>query len=291
MARPIGHPARNAAIVLAFFVFSALVGICLAAPPSSEVEAIAIGVASSLLATLVFAMVTGFLTGSRRLELDEQLKSVAGLGRDLSFVREAERHGIDAVKPKSAYGVEEWRAVLRGAERSLMMVGHALDKWCEETLEELFCEAIQRVIANGGEVRLLMLAEDADRIARLREKGYSKRIRRTLEVLSGINPTLEGSGSLVVCHLGDDLDMPYMAVSNDTEMIAGPYPSTAQSSDRMPAVRLSTESAIAQQILTDIRALFDCREVTEARLDRTIDGGAEPSGPRSRLLGRLRRRS
>ncbi len=266
------HPAGSAAVGLGFFVFSALVGVYVAAPPSSRVEAITIGVASSLLASFAIAIVSGFLTGSRRAELGKQLELVAGLGGNLSLVREAERHGIEAVKPKGSYGVEEWRDLLRGAEYSLTMVGHALDKWCDEKIGVLFCEAIRRVVENGGEVKLLMLAEDADRIAGLRAKGYSKRIRRTLEVLTAMRNTLDGPGRLVVYHLGDDLDMPYMAVSNDTDMITAPYPSTSQSSDRMPAVRLSTESVIARQILSDIRALFECDEVVPARLGSPAEG-------------------
>lgn len=259
------HPTINAIASLLVVVFLVTLGIFVGAPPSSRSEAIAIGVASSLLATLVFALLDVVLTGSRRMELSAQLDRAADLSSNLTLVRDADRYGVAAVKPKKEYSEEEWLAIPRGAEQSMTMVGHALDKWCEGKIESVFCEAIRRVIQNGGVVRLLMLAEDAGRVPGLRDTGYTKRIQRTLDVLTDLDGTLTGPGELRVFHLGDALDMPYMAVANDKEMITAAYPAAAHSSDRMPALRLSTESTIAKRLRADIDSLLECG-VTPARL-------------------------
>lgn len=264
MKNRLRHPAAVAGIGLIIFVFLVAIGFLLGSPPDTLTGAIAIGVASSLLASLAYSMFDGLLTGSRRLELDRQIERAAGLAQGLSLVQEADRHQIDAVKPKVSYERAEWLSLLNGAERSLTMVGHALDKWCEDGLQDNFCEAIRRVVSNGGEVRLLMLAENADRVAELRNKGYTRRIRRTLKVLARLDEQLSGPGRLRVYHLGDNLDMPYMMVANDHAMITAPYPATAQSSNGMPAVRLACESETAQQLLMDVKVLLE-GQVTPAK--------------------------
>jgi hypothetical protein len=241
------------------------VGFFLGSPTSSRTGAIAIGIASSLFASLAFNMFDGLLAGSRRLELRDQLEHAARLTHELSLVREAERHQIEVVKPKGEYDREEWLAILKEAECLLTMVGHALDKWCEEGIEEVFCETIRRVVARGGQVRLVMLAESASRVSTLRDKGYAKRIQRTLRVLAKLNGELDGPGRLSVYHLGDKLDMPYMAVANDSVMVTAPYPATAQSSNGMPAVRLACNSSIAQRLQADIDELLE-GQVTLAKL-------------------------
>jgi hypothetical protein len=260
------HPALASVVGLVLFGVFVLVGIFVAAPPSSRVGAIAIGVASSLFATLVYAVFDGVLTGSRRVELKERLGDAQRLTSELSIVSEAERNQIEAVRPKVDYEPDDWMSILNEADHSLTMVGHALDKWCDgEKIEEAFCEAIRRVVSNGGEVRLLMLAEADGRVSKLRDKGYTKRIRRTLDVLAKVDGELKGPGLLRVCHLGEMLDMPYMAVANEKAMITATYPATSQSSNCMPALRISTDSAIARQLQTDIKALFES-DVVPAKL-------------------------
>jgi hypothetical protein len=265
MGGRVRQPAAVAGVGILIFVFLVSVGFFLGSPAGSRTGAIAIGVASSLLASFAFSMFDGLLMGSRRLELDRQIECATDLARGLSLVQEAERHQIETVKPKGDYDREEWLAILEGAKCSLTMIGHALDKWCEEEIEEVFCKAIRRVVHNGGEVRLLMLAEGADRVSKLRDKGYTKRIQRTLRVLVALNGELRGPGRLSVYHLGDELDMPYMAVVNDSTMITAPYPATAQSSNGMPTVRLACDSEIAQHFQADIDVLLE-GQVTAAKL-------------------------
>jgi hypothetical protein len=269
MSRVIRNPARAAAAGLAAVLFIGTVGLFLGAPPSSRLGTVAIGIAASLLASFVFAIVDGLLVGSRRRELQENLESVAEsaarLKCDLMLLAKAEEHRIELVKPKVAYSDDEWLALLRGAQHSLTMIGHALDKWCEGEIKQEFCMTIRRIVANGGEVRLVMLAEGASRVARLRSKGYTERIQRTLKVLAELHPQLNGPGKLSVYHLGDKLDMPYMAVANERVMIAAPYPAATQSSNRMPAVVVSCESEIAKQLHHDIDVLIE-GSVTKAKL-------------------------
>jgi hypothetical protein len=264
------NPATRIAVAFFGVLLIGAVGLFLGSPPGSRTGTIAIGLACSLTAAFGYSFLENFLTGDARQQLHTNIQALAATGASLNrsqeLLREAEAYQVDVIKPKQAYTELEWLALLHGARHSLMMVGHALDRWCETpTIKQEFCEAIRRVVDNGGEVRLLMLAERANRVPKLRNKGYSERIQRTLQVLRRLNGELNGPGKLSVYHLGDGLDMPYMMVANEQTVITAPYPATAQSSNRMPAMRLACDSAIARQLQADIDALLE-GQVTSAKL-------------------------
>ena len=257
MSRRRLHPVWPPVFLAIGIIVLVAVGVFIASPLDTVQSAIAIGIASSLLASVFYAFADAVIRGGRLRELDDQLERVCELSRSLGLVAAAEEHCITGVKPKSDYSVEEWLGLLRESKSSLTMVGHALDKWCEGEIENEFRASIRRVVANGGKVRLLMLADSAERVASQRDKGYATRIEKTKRVLETVNGQLEGSGSLAAYQLGDGVDMHYMAVCNETSIVTAAYPAKAQSSAKMPALRLSVEGEIAKQLLLDIDALFE----------------------------------
>ena len=89
-------------------------------------------------------------------------------------------HCIHEVKPKADYAPEEWLSLLRDAHARLILLGHALDKWCEEDFLPEFNEAIRRLATNGGIVDLVTLPEggaNTHRLSQQRHDDYDRRIQ------------------------------------------------------------------------------------------------------------------
>jgi hypothetical protein len=258
------HPALALAATLVLLFLAGTIGFYLRSPNGSTEGAVAIGVASSLIASFVFAGVTALVIGNRGREMGERLAdlgtSVAALSSAVPLLRQSEAFQVRSIKAKGDYSEEEWLAVLREAESSLTMVGHALDKWCRsDSLEAEFRNKVKKVLEDGGEVRMLMLAEDAKRVPDLRRKEYADRVHHTLAILAEISGELEPDSrkKLKVSCLGDRREMHYMAVANERFMITAPYPTTMQKSDPMPTLTLGSESKLARELMVDIRSLLE----------------------------------
>lgn len=267
------HPTLILAAILALFLIVGMVGFFLHSPSGSAEGTIAIGIASSLIASFVFAGVSWMFIGSRGREIGEQLSSlgssVTALRAAVPLLTQGQAQHVWAIKAKVDYSQEEWLTVLRQAENSLTLVGHALDKWCRsEPLEAEFRDKIKRILQRGGMVRILMLAENAQRVPALRRKEYADRVRHTLMVLAEISDELDLAERerLKVSCLGDRREMHYMAVANERFMITAPYPTTMQNSDPMPALTLGSESKIARELMVDIGSLLADRASIEVDL-------------------------
>jgi hypothetical protein len=256
------HPATSVAWGLVFLLAVGALGFFLRAP-SGPVAAVALGISCSLIASFVFAFVNALFLGGDGLRLSDDVKSLGGslgaLKLAVPLLAQAEAQRVRAVKPKADYHPEEWRALLSEAEWTLVMVGHALDKWCRtDGLRKHFCEAIERVLGSGGEVHLLMLSRHSVRVEVARKKNYGERVSETLAVLSELHAGLgvtERRG-LHVYELAEELEMPYMAVANGRILIVAPYPATVQTSDGMPAITLAHDSEIAEAFRADIERLI-----------------------------------
>jgi hypothetical protein len=277
-----GHPAARVAVAFSGVFLVGAVGFYLSSPPGSTAGAIAVGIVSSLIASFAFALISALLIANRAMEMQENLiglsSSVGALQRAVPVLAQAEAHQVRAVKPKADFGEEEWLSVLREAERSLSLVGHALDKWCRTPkIKAEFCESILRLLRGGGEVRLLMLAVGARRLPDQRDKGYEKRVHRTLCVLAGVNAKLVGAerSRFAVCCLGENREMPYMAVANEHFLITAPYPAAAQSSESMPTLKLAAGSQVAKDLMADVAELIEDDETTEPDLERYLSSCPE----------------
>jgi hypothetical protein len=234
------------------------IGILIATDPSSTTFVITASVLGSLIASLVVTGIDAVLLDNPAKATRENLSrlesQIATLGIIVPAVRDVQRNDIRTIKSKHEYEDAEWRAILTEARESLLLVGHALSKWCDHVMEAEFCAAIDRLVRDGKEVCLLTLSDNGPRVAQQRDKGYDGRVRATLDVLANLSRELpeDAQQRLHVHKLGDDVELPYMAVANDRILITAPYPAANQSSDPMPTLTVGADSPIAKALREDI---------------------------------------
>lgn len=242
-----------------------LVATLLTFSKDSIAYAIAAGILASFIASLVFAFIEAVLIGDPAQATREnlgRLETAVGQLEAVPLWEQLQQHGVRRVKPKGEYSEVEWLQVLREARESLVLVGHALDKWCRSAeIKQEFCATIDRLLRDHKQVRLLMLSEQAKRLKDQRHKDYGHRIRLTLEVVARLSAELpsDARAHLSVCSLDDDLEMPYMVVANEHLLITAPYPAAIESSDRMPTLTLAGKNMIANGMRTDLNTLFSER--------------------------------
>ena len=236
--------------------------------PDATGFVIAAGILGSLIASALMLIATEIVLGPRRddnLEAAERLdEGLVALRDTAALVAGAADHGIRAIKPKSDYTRAEWISVLDDAEEGLTLVGHALDKWCQEDIREHFDRAIERLANAGKPVQLVTLppyGPNTDRIGDQRRKDYGSRVRDTLDVVDGIYARLskESRESLSVRTLRGAVDMPYMLVANEKVVITCAYPTVSQSSDLMLTSKVRPDSPIGHFMREDVRQLVASR--------------------------------
>lgn len=231
-----------------------LVGVLLTASRSSTWFVIAAGILGSLLASITFAIVDAVLLGNPSRDARDALER---LHAAVPILEQSRMTGVRAIKQKGDYEKEEWCSILTDARLELLLVGHALDKWCTDEIAPSFRSAIRQLTEARRPVQLLMLSESAKRVPALRAKDYKPRLQKTLLELKSLYGSLpvEARQYLHVHTLEPTVEMPYMAVGNEHVLITAPYPATTQSSDKMPALKVEAKSEIAVAIREDVRDL------------------------------------
>jgi hypothetical protein len=266
----------------AFGIFAAAlvtIGIMVASDPTKTPFVIGAGILGSLIASFLMLAVTEILLGPSRddqaataARLDASLGALDGalgaldsavgtLDAAIPLMAQATQHGFVAVKPKSHYSSDDWSAVLRDANEKLLLVGHALDKWCAEDIRPLFEETLERLALAGKTVQLLTLpiaGANTTRITDQRGKDYSRRVQTTHDVVAAVYHRLpsEFRSALSVRALSSDVDMPYI-VANEHVVITCAYPTTAQSSDSMLTTTAHPDKPFGRAVREDLRQLID----------------------------------
>ncbi len=266
--RPLGrlpwHPTRVQRLALLLIVLAVVASgiIIVITAGNSTAEAIAVGVMSSFVASLVL------LACSTLVEPDSAREAVASLDRTVTLLaggapllEHAREHGIRAVKPKGAYRREEWIGLLEGAQEELFIVGHALDKWCVPGVRDAFTENIIRLLDAGKTVQLVALplkGEVTKQLAAQRSKDYTNRIELTLETLCAIREKISERerANLAVRCLAPNVTMPYMVAGNERTLITAPYPAADQDSGRILAVTIDKDTPIGNALRQDVTWLI-----------------------------------
>ena len=242
------------------------IGIMVASNPTKTPFVIGAGILGSLIASFLMLAVTEIVLGPSR---DDQ--AVAAERLDAAFttldaafplLAQATQHGFVAIKPKWHYSSDDWSAVLRKAQEELLLVGHALDKWCAEDIRPLFEDTLDRLARNGKTVRLVTLptsGANTDRITSQRGKDYSRRVQTTHDVVAAVHARLPPEARSVLCvrALSEDVDMPYMLVANEHVVITCAYPTTAQSSDGMLTTTAHPDKPFGRAMREDARQLIE----------------------------------
>jgi hypothetical protein len=249
----------------AVFVAALLVttGVMLTADTGDTRFGIAAGVLGSLIASfmgLVFSVyVVGESPGDAAIAKDRLDRSLLDLEAAVPLVAQCRSNHIAEIRPKHHYSAEEWLAVLDETTEHLLLVGHALDKWCRDAFRLRLDAAIKRLTASEKPVELLLLPRNGanvDQISRQRGTDYSRRVDLTLSALRDIHAQLSSAERmhLDVRTLHPDVAMPYMLVANERRLVTCAYPTT-ESSSRMLTMTLSPASAAAEVLLEDRRKL------------------------------------
>jgi hypothetical protein len=228
------------------------------------------GIAASVLGALIASVLGIWLTLYVRDEspgdisravgrLDAGLNVLQGLAR---VSEHAVKFEIDAIKPKSLYTSDEWMEVLTGAQKELVLVGHALDTWCDPDFRFAFSEALSRLARTGGSVRLLTLPRlgaNTKTLEQQRGQKYGQRVQTTQEHVAAVYAglSLTERKNLNVSVLASAIPMPYMVVANEDVLITCAYPTTGESGG-MLAIRMSSTSDAGRVIRKDIECL--CRD-------------------------------
>lgn len=273
---------RRKLVFAALGIFAAALvtlGIMIASDPTRTPFVIGAGILGSLIASFIMLAVTEILLGPSRddqaataARLDASLGALDGalgalhnavgtLNAAIPLLAQATQHGFLAVKPKSHYSSDEWSAVLSNANEKLLLVGHALDKWCAEDMRQLFEDTLERLARNGKRLQLITLplaGANTSRISAQRGKDYARRVQLTHEVVTAVYHRLpsESRPALSVCTLSSDVDMPYMLVANEHVMITCAYPTTAQSSDCMLTTTAHPDKPFGRAMREDLRQLI-----------------------------------
>ncbi|MEA2493154.1 MAG: hypothetical protein QOJ29_1065 [Thermoleophilaceae bacterium] len=223
---------------------------------------IAIGVISSFVASLIILGATILIENDEtRTAVASFEDTVKALAARAPLLHQADKHGVQAIKPKSLYNDDEWIALLTHAREELFFVGHALDKWCNrEPVKRHFSETIVRLASAGKPVRLVALPPEGEVTAKLgdqREKVYPKRINHTMGVLAAIRKQIPKDQrlNLQVMHLREDVTMPYMIVGNEHTLITASYPTGTEDSNNMPAVTVDSQQALGIALRSDMEWL------------------------------------
>ena len=229
--------------------------------PSDTLFIIATGALGSLVTSFVLLGVDLLLTDDADAPAERLAQRLDGqltrLGRVIPVVADAEAHGVHTVKPKGMYKREEWEAILQGARDRLLLVGHALDKWCTEDLEPLFAATLARLAREGKQIRLLTLSRDTQEEHRGRD--HRERVETTLRVLAKVDAQLtpRQRTRLEVRALDAELTMPYMVVENGAVLVTSSYPATEHGSGRMLAVTIDTLTPFGVSLRNDVKQLFE----------------------------------
>jgi hypothetical protein len=190
-------------------------------------------------------------------------KTVKVLAAQAPLLQQGDKHGVSAIKPKGHYDANEWIALLTDAREELFIVGHALDKWCDQDhVREHFAEAIVRLASAGKRVQLVALPPDGEvteKLGEQRDKVYTNRINHTMDALAKIRQDIPQPQrrNLHVLHLHENMTMPYMIAGNEHTLITAPYPTGTQESNKMPAITVASREVLGAALRSDMQWLIE----------------------------------
>lgn len=240
-------------------------GVMLTAKTTDTRFGIAAGVLGALIASFMGLCFTVYVLdespGDTARAGDRLDASLDFLQRIASIAEYSPRLGIEAIKPKSDYAAEEWMKMLTGAQQRLLLVGHALDTWCEPDFLAEFTATLNRLACNGSVELLTLPPEGANTrtLGQQRGQDYGQRVQVTLRHVAAVYAKLPEAKreNLKVRVLAPEIPMPYMVVANEHVLITCAYPATGKSSGNMLATRMSSADEAGRAIREDINRLFE----------------------------------
>lgn len=239
-------------------------GVMLTAKTKDIRFGIAAGILGSLIASFLGLVANVYVIGTSpadaaqaRQRLDDSLSE---LEQAVPLLAQCHASDLLEIRPKVEYTADEWLNMLDESQEELMLIGHALDKWCRGAFLPRLEATIVRLAAARKPIELLLLPErgdNVDQISMQRGTNYPSRVRDTLAAIRAIHSNIPTTQQqhLDVRTLNPDVAMSYMLVANEHRVVTCAYPTT-ESSSRMLTMTLRPESAAAEVLREDRRKLF-----------------------------------
>lgn len=234
-------------------------GMIAASPPSEGVKNVALGVIGSLLASIVFSVLSEYAD-------TPQSRVAEALGQSLGAIREMEAEakvrvqaGVISVSDKRAHKPDYWFSILETAASRLDMVGNSLSGWVHAEYRVRLKAAVARILRGGGQVRIIFLDPDSD-LAKSKTVLLGKNYRSAVEDFVRLLGELmqEFKESFDAGHLDIQLsrdDLTYMMIDNGRDIFVSPYMAVTRA-DHPLVVQIEGGSGYAEGYRADFEKLF-----------------------------------
>ncbi len=126
-------------------------------------EEIILGILSSVVASVIFAILTRIYSRNDADAMDKRLKDIEA---HLARQNELYDSGIKSIRPKSHFDQEDnyWNNIINGSSSRLDLIGHSLRKWFGIRYRETFIRKILQIVSSGGCVNVVLSTSSIDNI-------------------------------------------------------------------------------------------------------------------------------
>lgn len=256
------RPIRRASFYTAMGVMiAALIAAALIAAGTTHegVRNVALGVIGSLLASIVFAILSEHsdTPQSRITEaLRRSLRSVRTIERD---TRDRLQAGVISVSDKRKHDPDYWFSILAKATDRLDIAGNSLSGWVQGEFRVRIKAAVARILRDGGQVRIVFMDPDgsiAKTKTQLLGKDYASHILDFVGLLGELMEEFKESfevGKLDIQLAKDDLT--YMMIDTGGDIFVSPYMAVTRAGHPL-VVEIDGTSGFAEGYRADFEKLF-----------------------------------
>lgn len=223
-------------------------------------EDIVLGILCSVVASVVFAILTRIYSRNDSDAVEQQLQIIK---THLDRQDELYDSGIKSIRPKSHFDQEEayWNDILNGSATRLDLIGHTLHNWFGRRYRDNFIRKVRQIVSSGGTVNVVLSTSASDSIGamlsnvktayRHEQIGLSKVEKTLLEFyrLLKENISEEDTCNLHI-YVTDAEKVTYFYIRTDTQCIISPYTYSPGTRENIFLLELFPDTAHAK-ILED----------------------------------------
>ena len=221
--------------------------------------------ATWILALLGLIAISGLWQQHRRLRSIEITSAKThNLVTSLFEAINSTRKGVMAIQDKYTYDPKFWRSLLEESVYELDLLGHALTAWSEEPYKESFSRHLKNMASSNGIVRIIVMkpgGESQLRIEKATGRSYDRKLDAMLtfmkkEILDQLPPSKRCN---IVVRLVSDIDIPYMFIKTERQVLVSPYLARTDSKDNL-LMSFDRNSKYANIYINDFERIFACAE-------------------------------
>lgn len=222
----------------------------------TNLKAIAMGILTSFVASIVFALMTDLLI------FRDPNTEPARLGELLAEAKNRQLMGIEVIKEKDNDNDPAfWLRFLAEAQSELCLMGHALSQWTESAYEKDFADTIIRLVRKKQCVSIMITEPDSDlqrRLLKATSKDYKPRSQKTIDFIRGqiwsqLSPD---ERKFLVVKFPQDTEMCYMLIKTNHSVLVAPY--LAATDNQKPIMLImKPNSPYGRKYSEDFRRIFE----------------------------------